>query len=134
MKKTILIITTATILSSIALIGAMIYVLQDGTKDANQAKVEHKSTQESKKKDVREAVWEQLSSGQKEWIGGTWEDGIASKDIIENGQLISFRPGVDAESYKGKEVYVVSFDNGLTGMFAITDLITYEIIGYYPYD
>ena len=65
---------------------------------------------------------------------GTWEDGIASKDIIENGQLISFRPGVDAESYKGKEVYVVSFDNGLTGMFAITDLITYEIIGYYPYD
>ena len=53
------------------------------------------------KNDVREIVWGQLSSQQKERIDGTWKDGKVSK-ITLNENMIS---QVDDKSYEGKEVY-----------------------------
>ncbi len=55
--------------------------------------------------DVREVVWKQLSSEQKEWIDGTWKDGKVSKVTLNENYVRQ----VGNKSYEGKEVYLIDF-------------------------
>lgn len=83
-----------------------------------------------KKDDVREIVWNQLSSEQKEWIAGTWKDGKVSK-ITMNKNMMSH---VDDQSYEGKEVYLIDFPTKSksipNNMIIYADIKTFDYIGY----
>jgi hypothetical protein len=84
---------------------------------------------QTKELDVREIVYNKLTSSKKEQIKGTWKDSKLSK-IVLNGN-----PGVlYDQSFWGKEVYLVDFTtkkvripNNMT-VYASTE--DYKIIGY----
>ena len=58
-----------------------------------------------KSTDVREEVWNELSSKDRERIKGTWQDSILSQKVLhENMGIINDRP------YIGREVYVIEFN------------------------
>ncbi|WP_419888328.1 hypothetical protein ACN6MT_23635 [Neobacillus niacini] len=82
-----------------------------------------------KKDDVREIVWNQLSSEQKEWINGTWEDGKFSKITLTENMMIQ----VDDKSYEGKEVYLIDFPTKSkfipNNMIVYADVNTFNYIG-----
>lgn len=85
----------------------------------------------NKTKDVREAIWNQLSSKDKERIAGTWKDATVGTVTLSKG--MASHPNTD-KSYIGKEVYIVDFkikkirypDN--IGFYA--DKETFKLIGY----
>ena len=83
-----------------------------------------------KKTDVREVVWGQLSSEQKEQINGTWMDGKVSKVTLNGSMMI----GAKDKSYEGKEVYLIDFPTKSNGtsdnMVIYADLRTFDYIGY----
>lgn len=66
---------------------------------------QEKGQSNEKPNDIREAVWEQLSEREKEWIVGTWEDGEAT-EVTVNRDMLSPPHNIH---YEGKEVYVVNF-------------------------
>lgn len=82
-------------------------------------------------KDVREAIWNQLSSRDKERIAGTWKDAIVGTVTLSKD--MASHPNTD-KSYIGKEVYIIDFkikeirypDN--IGFYA--DKETFKLIGY----
>ena len=71
------------------------------------------------KKDVRKAVWEQLSSGDKSRIKGTWKDATYTKMVLRD---------------KGQEVYLVDFKMHTkhipNNMIIYADINTFKIIGH----
>lgn len=69
------------ILSSVLLIGLLACSNQGEDKVVTNEEqgMEKQINEETSKKDVREVVWEQLSSEQKERINGTWKDGKYQK-------------------------------------------------------
>lgn len=87
--------------------------------------------EEAATKDVREAVWEQLSERQKEEIVGTWSDGEVSTVTLREGSPIRT---VGDTSYDGKEVYFVSFPSKLNptvgDVIIYADMGTFDIVGY----
>lgn len=87
-----------------------------------------------KNKDVREIVWEQLSSEQKDWIDGTWKDGKVSKVTLNKNMMI----GIDDKSYEGKEVYLIDFPTKSksipNNMIVYADVSTFHFIGNGPVD
>ncbi|MCJ8007228.1 hypothetical protein ACFFF5_06955 [Lederbergia wuyishanensis] len=82
-----------------------------------------------KNDDVREIVWKQLSSEQKDWIDGDWKDGVVSK-ITLNENMMS---GLDDKSYEGKEVYLIDFPTKSksipNNMIVYADVNTFDYIG-----
>ncbi|WP_240390632.1 hypothetical protein [Bacillus sp. Y1] len=83
----------------------------------------------SEKNDVREMVWDQLSTEQKEWVDGNWKDGKVSK-IILNENMIS--PVYD-KSYEGKEVFLIDFPTKSkskpNNIVVYADVNTFDYIG-----
>lgn len=97
--------------------------------DQNIIKTNEQDKKTNAEKDVREVVWGQLSSEQKEWIDGTWEDGKVSKIILNENVLSQ----VNDKSYEGKEVYLVDFPaknkSKPNNMIVYADIITFDYIG-----
>lgn len=129
MKKIILVVIT---IAAATLIGLFVYLNQNNDKvvrDKEQNTREQKA-KEASKKDIREVVWEQLTPDQKELVGGTWKDGTVSTVTLQGLLMI----GVKDKSYEGREVYMVSFDNGLNSVLALADMDTFDVIGFAPVD
>lgn len=127
MKKVFLTIISAALLS-----GLIACSNQNDEADHNEQNVVNSSEKDKKinvEKDVREVVWGQLSSEQKEWIDGTWEVGKVSKvTLIEN-----MMSQVTDKSYEGKEVYLIDFPTITkykpNNMIVYADIITFDYIG-----
>ncbi|MED3795162.1 hypothetical protein P4571_22300 [Niallia alba] len=82
-----------------------------------------------KKGDIREKIWNQLSSEQQEWINGTWEDGKISKITLTENMMSQ----VDDKTYEGKVVYLLDFPtkskSSPNNMIAYADINTFDYIG-----
>lgn len=81
-------------------------------------------------KDVREVVWSQLPTVDKDRIKGTWKDAkVVSKSVLTKDMAI----GVEEKSYIGKEVYSIIFPTTFIGkpniMLVYADAATYAFIG-----
>ncbi|WP_394172270.1 hypothetical protein [Guptibacillus hwajinpoensis] len=59
-------------------------------------------------KDVREVVWGQLPSEQKDFIGN-WEDATVSKIELREGMMSSDLHDMSETLYIGNEVYAIDF-------------------------
>jgi hypothetical protein len=80
-------------------------------------------------RDVREVVWNQLSSQQKERINGTWKEGKVSKITLSKAMMSQ----VKDTSYEGREVYLIDFptkEKSLpNNMIVYADKKTFDYIG-----
>ena len=125
MKKTALVILAVLILVTI---GLFFYLNRNQGKAANNN--QRVDIGRTTQKDVRERVWNQLSSEQKELVGGSWQDGVVSRVTLQGLMMI----GVEDKSYEDQEVYMISFDNGLNGVLALVDISSLAVIGFAPVD
>lgn len=82
-----------------------------------------------KQKDIRENVWNQLSSEIKNHIKGTWKDASIQKIILKENM-----GSIQEKDFIGKEVLIIDYpssDNPSIGGFAIyADSKSQQIIGY----
>jgi len=78
---------------------------QEGKNNKSVVNINEQVNKGVKEDDVREMVWKQLSSEQKEWADGTWKKGKVSKIILNENLMTQ----VDDKSYEGKEVYLIEF-------------------------
>lgn len=121
MKKFILII-----FSLILFIGL---IACSNKKESNSITVKEQSNIIVKERDVREIVWNQLTSKNKDRVKGSWRYGKLSKITLNENMGI-----INDKSYIGKEVYVIDFPTKNISMpnnmivFASSD--NYKIIGY----
>lgn len=119
------------ILSSVLLIGLLACSNQGEDKVVTNEEqgMEKQINEETSKKDVREVVWEQLSSEQKERINGTWKDGKVSKTTLNESMMSE----VEDKSYAGKEVYLIDFPTKSksipNNMIVYADVNTFDYIG-----
>lgn len=119
------------ILSSVLLIGLLACSNQGEDKVVTNEEqgMEKQINEETSKKDVREVVWEQLSSEQKERINGTWKDGKVSKTTLNESMMSE----VEDKSYAGKEVYLIDFPTKSksipNNMIVYADVNTFDCIG-----
>lgn len=124
MKKYIIIFIVVVTLVALGLF----YYLNQSEKTTNKTQT---NTTKTTKKDVREVVWRQLSEKQKSEIVGGWGDGKVSKVTLKDNSSMNL---VGDKSYKGQEVYLISFpsiNNPTIGDVIIyADMNTYDIIGY----
>ena len=101
--------------------------------EAHEQSGQRQASAESQEKDVRLAVWEQLSDRQKEEIVGSWEDGRAEKMILGGDPAAGKADTVD-DNYRGREVYFVEFTSKMEPLLGnvsvYADVDTLEIIGY----
>lgn len=122
---------TLSILSIVLLLGLGACSNQNGQGniDENIASSNEQGAKAVKKGDVREIIWQQLSSEQKEWIDGTWIDGKVSK-ITLNKNMMTL---IDDKSYEGKEVYLIDFPTKSksipNNMIVYADMATFDYIG-----
>jgi hypothetical protein len=123
---------TLFILSAALLFGLIACSYQDGQGNYNNQSVVHSNGQGDevvKKNDVREIVWKQLPSVQKDWINGNWKDGKVSKITLNENMMTK----VDDKSYEGKEVYLIDFPTKNisipNNMIVYADIITFDYIG-----
>lgn len=119
------------ILSFVLLIGLLACSNQGEDKVVTNEEqgMEKQINEETSKKDVREVVWEQLSSEQKERINGTWKDGKVSKTTLNESMMSE----VEDKSYAGKEVYLIDFPTKSksipNNMIVYADVNTFDYIG-----
>ncbi|CRK83365.1 hypothetical protein [Neobacillus massiliamazoniensis] len=118
MKKSILFI--ASIIASLILISC-----------SNQSTaLSYNKQSKAPSKDVREVVWSQLPTADKERIKGTWKDAkVMSKDVLTKEMAFWIKD----KSYVGKEVYKIVFPTTFIGqpniMLVYADVATYAYIG-----
>ena len=96
-------------ISAILILGMVACSNQDEKKTINTSTSPISTASTSKEgevKDVREAIWNQLSSKEKERIVGTWEDATVSTVTLT--KQMAKHSSTD-ESYIGKEVYIIDF-------------------------
>ena len=135
LMKVILTILTISFIASAVLVGTVLYILQNQNKDATNNKqiTEEQNTEVSKNEDVREVVWQQLSSEQQARVDGTWEDATVSKATLTGVMMI----GVEDKTYEGKEAYMIAFpveNASIENMLALADMDTLALIGFAPVD
>ena len=135
LMKVILTILTISFIASAVLVGTVLYILQNQNKDATNNKqiTEEQNTEVSKNEDVREVVWQQLSSEQQAQVDGTWEDATVSKATLTGVMMI----GVEDKTYEGKEAYMIAFpveNASIENMLALADMDTLALIGFAPVD
>ena len=135
LMKVILTILTISFIASAVLVGTVLYILQNQNKDATNNKqiTEEQNTEVSKNEDVREVVWQQLSSEQQAQVDGTWEDATVSKATLTGVMMI----GVEDQTYEGKEAYMIAFpveNASIENMLALADMDTLALIGFAPVD
>lgn len=84
-------------------------------------------------KNVRERVWEQLDSSQKELIKGSWSDAKVRKITLK-----SYMGRIEDKLFIGKEVYEIDFQLKRTSvpnnMIVFADMKNGKIIGYAALD
>lgn len=119
MKKNILIILSLFIF--IGLLACSNQKKSNNIKDSNNVTV--------KELDVREIVWNQLTSKDKKQIKGTWKDSELRKITLNENMGI-----INDESYIGKEVYIIDLPTKSLSepcnMIVYASLDDYKIIGY----
>lgn len=129
MKKTVLFI-----LSSCLLLGLFACSNQNKqantNNDQNIVSINEQINEEKNENDVRQVVWEQLSSEQKEWIdGSTWKNGKVTEITLNENMMTE----VDDKSYIGKEVYLIDFPTKSksipNNMIVYADVNTFDYIG-----
>ena len=80
-------------------------------------------------RDVREVVWDQLTSESKERVEGNWQASNSNKMTLTESMGI-----INDKSYIGKEVYLVDFQTkGISipnNMIVYASLDDYKIVGY----
>ena len=135
LMKVILTILTISFIASAVLVGTVLYILQNQNKDATNNKqiTGEQNTEVSKNEDVREVVWQQLSSEQQAQVDGTWEDATVSKATLTGVMMI----GVEDKTYEGKEAYMIAFpveNASIENMLALADMDTLALIGFAPVD
>ena len=135
LMKVILTILTISFIASAVLVGTVLYILQNQNKDATNNKqiTGEQNTEVSKNEDVREVVWQQLSSEQQARVDGTWEDATVSKATLTGVMMI----GVEDKTYEGKEAYMIAFpveNASIENMLALADMDTLALIGFAPVD
>jgi uncharacterized lipoprotein NlpE involved in copper resistance len=122
MKKSVLIIIS--IVASLSLISCS---NQSKALSNNKQSTAHKESSFNSAKDVREVVWSQLPTVDKERIKGTWKEAKVSKIVLTKD-----RSGID-KSYIGKEVYLIVFPTTFIGkpniLAIFADVETYKFIG-----
>ena len=127
MKKITLFILSAVLF--LGLIACSNQNEQGSNNDQNFVNSNEQDKKVPKNDDVREIIWKQLSSEQKDWIDGTWKDGKVSK-ITLNENLVT---GLDNKSYEGKEVYLIDFPTKgksiPNNMIVYADVNTFDYIG-----
>jgi hypothetical protein len=79
--------------------------------------------------DVRQVVWEQLTSKDKERVEGNWQASISNKMILTESMGI-----INDKSYIGKEVYLIDFQTKSisvpNNIIVYASLDNYKIVGY----
>ncbi|WP_226665190.1 hypothetical protein [Metabacillus litoralis] len=102
---------------------------QESIIDQNYVKSNELERKVFKKDDVREIVWRQLSSNQKEWIDDSWRDGKVSKILLNENMTTE----LNDISYEGKEVYMIDFPTKTKSIpdniIVYADVITFAYIG-----
>ncbi|WP_062105142.1 hypothetical protein [Bacillus niameyensis] len=88
------------------------------------------TSEQNNMKDVRENVWGQLSSQQKEQIEDSWQDAKVSKITLTKTMMTL----VEDKSYEGKEVYLIDFPTKEksrlpNNLIVYADLDTFDYIG-----
>lgn len=87
------------------------------------------SNTQLKESDVREAVWNQLTSGDKAQIKGSWQDSKVSKIVLKENM-----GKIKDKSFVGKEVYIVDFTTNSVAipnnMAVYASMDDYKLIGY----
>lgn len=82
----------------------------------------------NKKEDVREIVWKQLSTGEKDEIIGSWKDGVVVKTIATSNSYLL----ID-KSFEEKEVYFITFKSEkepiLGNVQKLVDIKSNKIVG-----
>ncbi len=131
MKKRTIFISCFIILIGLVGVGVSLYVNRDNQKVTPDTA--QNTSNETSKKDVRQAVWEQLSDKQQEHI--IWQDGTLSKTTLAKGSTFSDGEKiVKVEEYAGKEVYTIDFPTDSmavpNNMIVYADTDTNTIIGY----
>jgi uncharacterized lipoprotein NlpE involved in copper resistance len=120
-KKSVLIIIS--IVASLSLISCS---NQSKALSNNKQRTVHKDSYYSAK-DVREAIWSQLPTVDKERIKGSWKDAKVSKIVLTKDSTIKDK------SYIGKEVYLIAFPTTFIGkpniLAVFADVETYKFIG-----
>ncbi|WP_456278822.1 hypothetical protein [Bacillus sp. AK128] len=122
---------TLSIISVVMMLGLIACSIQNDEVDNNDQKVANKNEQETNvEKDVRDVVWAQLSSVDKERIAGSWEDGKVSKVTLNENMMRQ----VKEQTYEGKEVYVIDFPTKSISkphnILVYADVNTLKFIGY----
>ncbi len=111
------------------------YMVHDTTVDGYQIGSNGAWIQESEdgssnlKQKIRETVFNELTSQERQSVSGSWQDSEISKIILEDGMGI-----INDKSYIGKQVYLIDFPtkneikpNIIT---VFVDMNNYKIIGY----
>ena len=81
------------------------------------------------KRDVREVVWDQLTSKDKERLEGDWQASTSNKITLTENMGI-----INDKSYIGKKVYLIEFKTKSisvpNNMIVYASLDDYKIVGY----
>lgn len=111
-------------------IGLFVYFNQTGEKATNNEA--QNNTKNTVKKDVREAVWDQLPPASQQSIKGTWQDGKVSKITLTKDSMIVVDNKMTT-GYTG-EAYMIDWTTKNMGvpnnMIVYADLDTFDLIGY----
>lgn len=111
------------------------YMVHDTTVDGYQIGSDGAWIQESEdglsnsKQKIRETVFNELTSQERQSVSGLWQDSEISKITLEDGMGI-----INDKSYVGKQVYLIDFPTkneikpNIITVFA--DMDNYKIIGY----
>ncbi|OOM78068.1 hypothetical protein [Clostridium sp. BL-8] len=111
------------------------YMVHDTTVDGYQIGSNGAWIQESEdassnlKQKIRETVFNELTSGERQSVSGSWQDSEISKITLEDGMGT-----INDKSYIGKQVYLIDFptkneiEPNIITVFV--DMNNYKIIGY----
>ena len=125
MKKSFLIMVS--IIASLSLIACS---NQSKELSNNKQSIVNKENNDNSTKDVREVVWSQLSSTDKDRIKGNWKDAKVSKIVLTKDMMNLIKD----KSYAGKEVYVLDFPTTSVSMpnnmIVYADIATFDFIGH----
>lgn len=91
------------IIFSLVICGGLL-IACSSQKELSNAAVKTPSNITAKEQDVRESVWNQLTSEEKERMKGSWQDSKVHKLSLKESMGI-----INDKSYIGKEVYFIDF-------------------------
>jgi hypothetical protein len=122
-------IVFATLVLAFVLSGCSTQKESNNVKEIPKSDVTLQEQSNITKRDVREVVWDQLTSKDKERVEGNWQASKSNKMILTESMGI-----INDKSYIGKEVYLVDFQTKSisipNNMIVYASLYDYKIVGY----